>query len=101
MSVDLGLIGVWLLVIGAVAVVVEGALAGLWSFRLARRAQELRGRLVEEQERLQADVERLRLAIAETETLWQPYARLLRWLRHPIVIALIQSYARRRAAPVR
>ena len=101
MSVDLGLIGVWLLVIGAVAVVVEGALAGLWSFRLARRAQELRGRLVEEQERLQADVERLRLAIAETETLWQPYGRLLRWLRHPIVIALIQSYARRRAAPVR
>ena len=101
MSVDLGLIGVWLLVIGAVAVVVEGALAGLWSFRLARRAQELRGRLVEEQERLQADVERLRLAIAKTETLWQPYARLLRWLRHPIVIALIQSYVRRRAAPVR
>ena len=101
MNVDYGSIGVWLLVIGAVAVVVEGALAGLWSFRLARRAQELRGRLVEEQERLQVDVERLRLAIAETETLWQPYARLLRWLRHPIVIALIQSYARRRAAPVR
>jgi hypothetical protein len=101
LNVDYGSIGVWLLVIGAVAVVVEGALAGLWSFGLARRAQELRGRLVEEQERLQVDVERLRLAIAETETLWQPYARLLRWLRHPIVIALIQSYARRRAAPVR
>jgi len=36
--------------------------------------------------------------MAETQALWQPYAGLLRWLRHPLTIALIQSYARRRAA---
>lgn len=98
MHPDYGLIGIWLLVIGVVAIVAEGTLAGIWSVRLARRAKALRERLLEEQERLQADVERLRLAIAETETLWQPYARLLRWLRHPLVIALLESYARRGAA---
>ena len=49
-----------------------------------------------ERGRIEADIERLRLALAETEVLWQPYGRLLRWLRHPIAIALLQSYARRR-----
>jgi hypothetical protein len=98
LRLDYGLIGIWLLVIGAGAIVAEGALAGIWTVRLARRAKALRERLLEEQGRLQADVERLRLAIAETETLWQPYARLLRWLRHPLVIALLESYARRGAA---
>jgi hypothetical protein len=97
LRLDYGLIGVWLLVIGVVAIVLEAALAGFWSVRLARRAQALRLRLMEEQERVQADIERLRLAVAETEALWQPYGRLLRWLRHPLVIALMQSYARRRA----
>jgi Tfp pilus assembly protein PilN len=101
LQVDYGLIGVGVLVIGVAAIVVEGALAGLWSIRLARRAQALRERLLAEQGRLQADVERLELAFAETEALWQPYGRLLRWLRHPIVIALIQSYARRRSAAAR
>jgi hypothetical protein len=27
--------------------------------------------------------------------LWQPYSRLLGWLQHPIVVALIQSFLRR------
>jgi hypothetical protein len=40
----------------------------------------------------------LRLAVAEMEVLWQPYGRTLRWLRHPIAIALLQSYMRRRGA---
>jgi hypothetical protein len=101
LQVDYGLIGVGLLVIGVAAILVEGALAGLLSIRLARRVQALRERLLEEQGRLRTDVERLELAFAETGALWQPYGRLLRWLRHPIVIALIQSYARRRAAAAR
>jgi hypothetical protein len=95
---NLGWIGVWLLVLGAVAIVIEFALAGLWSVRIVRRSQTLSERLLEEQARLQADVERLQAAITETQRLWQPYGRILRWLRHPIAIALIQSYARRRAA---
>ena len=98
MKVDYNLIGITLLVVGVLAIVIEGALAGLWSFRIARRARELSERLATEQGKLRGDVEKLRLAMAETETLWQPYARLLRWLRHPLTIALIQSFARRWAA---
>jgi hypothetical protein len=47
---------------------------------------------------LEADLERLRMALDETAVLWQPYRRLLRWLQHPLAIALVQSLMRRRAA---
>ena len=90
-----GLIGVALLVVGLAAIAVEGALAAVWSLRIARLARTLNERIASEQSRLESDLERLRLALAETQTLWQPYARLLRWLRHPITIALLQSFARR------
>jgi hypothetical protein len=95
---DLGWIGVWLLVVSAVAVVLEGALVGIWALRLTRRGKLLSQRLAEEQRLIEADIARLNAALAETEALWQPYARLLRVLRHPLVIALIQSFTRRRAA---
>lgn len=98
MQPDWSLVGEWLLVGSFVVIVIECVLAAVWSLRLARRGQALQARLVEEQGRIQADVERLRLALAETVVLWQPYARLIRWLRHPLTIALLQSYARRRAA---
>jgi len=94
---ELGWIGVWLLVAGAVAIVVELALAGLWTFRLARKARALSQRLASDQRLIQADIERLRVRLADTAVLWQPYARVLRFLQHPLVIALLQSYARRRA----
>jgi len=95
---DLGWIGIWLLVVGALAIVVEMALAGIWSVRIARQSRVLSERLATEQARLRADVERLRAALAETADLWQPYGRLLRWLQHPLAIALVQSLIRRRAA---
>jgi hypothetical protein len=95
---NLDTIGVWLLVAGVGAIVVEGALAALWSVRLVKRSRSLSERLTSEQAQLQADLERLRAALAETQVLWRPYRRALRWLRHPIAIALLQSYARRRAA---
>ena len=95
---NLDRVGVWLLVAGVGAIVVEGALAALWSVRLVKRSRSLSERLTSEQAQLQADLERLRAALAETQVLWRPYRRALRWLRHPIAIALLQSYARRRAA---
>lgn len=98
MSVDVGTVGVWLLVISAVAIVLECALAGIWSARLARRVAAARERIAAEQKQIAADVDRLMAALAETQALWEPYARLLRWLRHPIAIALMQSFSRRRAA---
>jgi len=97
-SSELGWIGVWVLVIGVAAVVGELALMAVWAVRLARRSRALSERLLDQQAQLRADVERLQASIAETGVLWQPYRRLLRWLRHPIAIALLQSYARRRAA---
>lgn len=98
---DVGLVGIWLLIASVVAIVLEGVLAAVWSVRISRKAQALSERLAEERGRLQSDVERLRLALAEMQALWQPYGRLLRWLRHPITIALIQSLARRARAAAR
>ena len=97
-SLDLGWIGIWLLVIGAAAFVVEVVLLSVWTTRLAIRSRVLSERLMAQQAELRADVERLEGSIAEMRVLWQPYRRLMRWLRHPIAIALFQSYARRRAA---
>jgi hypothetical protein len=94
----LGWIGVWLLVVCAVAVALEAALGGIWALRLTRRGKLLSRRLAEQQRLIEADIARLNAALSETEALWQPYARLLRVLRHPLVIAVVQSFARRRAA---
>jgi hypothetical protein len=92
-----GWIGVWLLVGAAVAIVIEGVLAAVWALAVGRRTRALAERLQSEQALLEDDVRRLRLALEEMERLWQPYGRALRWLRHPLAIALMQSYARRRA----
>jgi hypothetical protein len=94
----LGWAGVWLLVVAGVAIVVEGAVMTIWSLRLARRARMMATRLDEERRLIQADVERLRRALEETRRLWKPYRRILRWLRHPLVLALLGSYRRRWAA---
>jgi hypothetical protein len=94
---DLSWIGVWLVVAGAVLIVLEMILAGIWTARIVTRSRALSVRLMTEQARLQADVERLRAAAAETQRLWQPYRRALRWLRHPLAIALLESFARRAA----
>jgi hypothetical protein len=101
MNVDVGTVGVWLLVVSAVVIVVECALAGLWSIRLGRRVVAARERMAAHQHEIAADVERLMAALAETQALWEPYARLLRRLRHPIAIALMQSFTRRRRAVAR
>jgi len=95
---DFTWIGVWLLILGVVLIVGEGALAALWTVRIARRSRVLSERLASEQAQLRAESERLQASIAEMRRLWQPYGRLVEWLSHPIAIALLQSFARRRAA---
>lgn len=94
---SVGWIGVWLLVAAAAAIVIEGALAAVWALAVGKRTRALAERLQSEQTLLEDDVRRLRLALEEMEGLWRPYGRALRWLRHPLAIALLQSYARRRA----
>jgi C4-dicarboxylate-specific signal transduction histidine kinase len=94
----LGTIGVWLLVAGALAIIIEMALVAVWGARMTRRSRALAERIENERSMIQADVERLKRAIEETRMLWRPYGRILRWLRHPLVVALIGSYRRRMAA---
>ena len=90
-------IGVWLLVGSVVAIVLEGVVAAVWGAALARRSVALSERVQSERVLIEADLERLRAAIEEARRLWRPYRRVLRWVRHPLVIALLESYARRRA----
>jgi hypothetical protein len=90
--------GVWLLAGSAALIVVELALMGIWGFQLSRRARALTKVVEGERTLIQADMARLRAALEETRVLRRPYARILRWLRHPLVIALIGSYRRRWAA---
>ena len=94
----LGTIGVGLLVTGAAAIAIEMALVVLWGVAMGRRMRVLTAYIEAERSGIQADVERLKLAIEETKRLWRPYRRILRWLRHPLVLALLGSYRRRLAS---
>jgi hypothetical protein len=91
-----GWVGVGLLVAAGLAIVVEAIVAALWGAAVAKRALTLSRRLETERGLVEADLEKLRLALAETQRLWRPYRIGLRWLQHPLVIALLASYRRRR-----
>jgi hypothetical protein len=95
---QLGWIGVWLLVAAGLAILVEAILMGMWGVAMGKRTRMLARQLEAERGLIEADLHRLRLAIEETQRLWRPYRRALRWLRHPLVIALVASYRRRLAA---
>ena len=92
---ELGWAGVALLVAAGLTLVIEAALAAVWGMAVAKRSITLSERLQTERAELEADLEKLRLAMEETRRLWRPYRRLLRWLSHPLTIALWQSYRRR------
>lgn len=94
----LGWAGVGLLAAAGALIVAEGVVMAVWMSRLSRRARALNALIDQERRLAQADVERLRIALEETARLWEPYQRALRWIRHPLVVALIASYRRRRAA---
>ncbi|GAC1473145.1 MAG: hypothetical protein PVS3B2_08940 [Candidatus Dormibacteraceae bacterium] len=93
----LGWIGVWLLVAGAVAIVVEVVLAVVWGMAVAKHSRALQERIETERVEIEADLKRLKDALDEMRRLWKPYRRVLRLLNHPLAIALFQSYAARRA----
>ena len=88
-------VGPWLLVLGVAVILMEGAVAIAWTVRLARQGRALAAMLEREQGLVQADVARLRETLEETRRLWEPWRRALRWLRHPLVAALLASFWRR------
>jgi sensor domain CHASE-containing protein len=94
-GLDYGLIGIYLLIVAAIAIVIECGLAAWWSARIARRSQTLNQRLLSERANLEASVARLQMTLEEMKVLWEPYGRLLGWVQHPLAIALMQSLARR------
>jgi hypothetical protein len=95
---QLGWTGVWLLVAAALVILLELTLMAVWSLAVGQRAQLLSEVLEAERGLIESDLQRLRLAMEETERLWRPYRKALRWVRHPLVIALLQSYRRRATA---
>jgi hypothetical protein len=82
-------------VAAGLAIVVEGALAAVWAAAVAKRTLKLTERVKTEVGMLESDLATLRLAMEETKRLWRPYRTILRWLGHPLTIALWQSYRRR------
>lgn len=92
---SLGWLGVALLVAGGLAIAIEAALMAIWGLAVGRRTRDLAERVTNERRPLQEDVERLRAALEETRRLWEPYRGALRWLAHPLTIALVQSLRRR------
>jgi hypothetical protein len=91
----LGWVGVGLLFVAGLSIVIESVVAAWWGMAVAKRALTLSRRLETERRLVEADLEKLRLALEETRRLWRPYRMILRWLRHPLVIALLGSYRRR------
>jgi hypothetical protein len=92
----LGWVGIGLLVAAGLAIIAEMALAAIWGTAVAKRTLKLTEQLKTERGLLESDLEKLRLALEETQRLWGPYRTTLRWLGHPLTIALVQSYWRRR-----
>jgi hypothetical protein len=93
--VTLVALGPWLFVFAVAVILVEGAVAAAWSVRLARQGQALAVMLQRERALVEGDVARLRETLEETRRLWEPWRRALRWLRHPLVAALLASFWRR------
>jgi hypothetical protein len=94
---DLAWVGVSLLIVCVVVIGIEGAVAATWTWRLAKRARLLQERLATERVLLKSELDQMQAELAATAVLWMPYRRALRWIRHPLAIALLQSYGRRRS----
>ncbi len=80
------------LVVASLVAVAPGAL------RARRQALALRFTLVEARHNTLVALTLLRHQCAETNALLSPWRRVLRWARHPLVIATLDWYRRRRRA---
>src|ERR1700737_1016650 len=94
---DLAWLGVTLLIVCVVAIGIEGFMLASWTWNLAKRGRLLSERVATEQLLLKTEVDQLMGQLEVTAVLWRPYGRALYWLRHPLVIALLESLALRRA----
>jgi hypothetical protein len=83
--------------VGGLVIVVELLIAVPLVIRLRRRIAQLSGLVALDAGVAESELLRLQLALADSRRLLLPYRRLLKYLRHPLVIALLASLRRRRA----
>ena len=88
-------LGPWLLAAAGLVILVEVLVLAFWTRRLARGGQALALMATTQRGLIQADLQHLQATLEETRRLWAPYRRVLRWLRHPLVAALMASFWRR------
>jgi hypothetical protein len=93
-----GLIGRVLLVAGAALFVVSVLAVVPGVLRVRRRAFALRAAAGEARRDALTGLALLEAQRAETEALLAPWRTLLRWVRHPLVVATLEWYRRRRSA---
>jgi hypothetical protein len=92
-----GWIGVWLLAVGLLAIAIELALMLPRALRLQRKAAALRSLLERSSADRDLELGRLQELMAEIEYKLRPYRRVRRVALHPLTVALLASYRRRRS----
>lgn len=92
------LVGSTMLVAGAAIVVLAVLSVVPRLLRVRRRALALRAVVEATQRDALTALALLEAQRAETQALLVPWRKLLRWARHPLVVASLQWYRRRRAA---
>ena len=93
-------VGRWWLTIaaaGALVVAVELLIAAALVIAIRNRLARLTGLLGSEAGMAESELMRLQLALADGRRLLLPYRRLWKSLRHPLVVALLASFWRRRS----
>ena len=93
-----GLVGRVLLVAGPVLLVVAALTVVPPLVRVRRRAMLVRARVEAARRETQVAVALLEAQRGETDELLRPWRTLLRWARHPLVVATFAWYRRRSAA---
>jgi hypothetical protein len=94
-----GLIGRILLIAGALLTAAAVAAVLPQALRVRRRALALQARVVAARLETDEALAVLRARRAETDRLLAPWRTLLRWARHPLVVATLEWYRRRRRRP--
>ena len=91
-------IGIAMVVIGLIAILIEVGLIVPRAIRLNRLLSVLIEAIDEARLAIESDLAQISASGRETHLLWKPYRRILRWLSHPLTVALFASYRRRRTS---
>jgi hypothetical protein len=92
-----GWIGLGLLCAAALVTLLRAATLVPRAIRVGRRWRRLAVLAVAERQAVASQVESLRTANQDREAMLRATRRRLGWARHPLTLALLQSYRRRRA----